>query len=241
MLQLEIPPELQYDDDNLPLAWQTQHTANNKGKQGQHKQHQQLSPSIRTQSALPVLRGTVEDPAAGDARVNMAMCQRSRSSNDLQGEQPWHNNVSALLCPWSPTARHSSSAAPSGASCTDPPQHSPESWDAPRKGNGSAHVLSSSARRPSSIGRWLSSSAAGSLWRALLSPQGNAGQPGLFKGLRVRVGLATGSISKGQAVETTMAYSMARGQHPLRSASMCLLSSCALNMANIPMLACMHL
>lgn len=61
------------------------------------------------------------------------------------------------------------------------------------------------------MSRWLSSSA-GHWVRTVLTHNGHTGQPALFKGLRVRVGLATGTISKGQPVDATAAYSMARGK-----------------------------
>jgi hypothetical protein len=148
--------------------------------------------------------------AAGDAGLDLAMHTRTKSCNSepAGADRNWRENLRSILCPCSATSKHSGSMVVSGAS-EDLAQHAP--WHTASKSSSpAAPVLSGSARRPSSLGRWLSSGAGG-WWRALLSHSGSTGQPGLFKGLRVRVGLATGPITKGQAVETSPPYSMARG------------------------------
>jgi hypothetical protein len=130
-------------------------------------------------------------------------------SNSLL-QQPWRSSLHALLCPWSVTLIGSSGTTQVvSVASGDLPQ-----LQTPSKCSGPAGTPSAAAfrRRPSNLSSWLSSSAAGGVLRAL-SPHGKAGQQqGLFKGLRVRVGLATGAIRRGEAVETTMAYSMARGR-----------------------------
>lgn len=68
-------------------------------------------------------------------------------------------------------------------------------------------------------GRVTNSSAGlvGQWWKQLLFQGGSSVGQQLFKGLRVRIGIASGSIRRGQDIETTLAYSKARGRRGLGS------------------------
>lgn len=204
--QLDTPPELTYEDAGaLTTGSQLQSNCNGSHISSQPSSsntNDQLSPSYlhshRSGSAPQGLDGT-------EAVIG------PRHSSDSPLQQPWRSSLHALLCAWSVTSSSSSSTQAVSLASGDLPQ-----LQTPSKCSGSPAATPSSAtafrRRPSNLSGWLSSSAAGGVLRAL-SPHGKAGQqPGLFKGLRVRVGLATGAIRRGEAVETTMAYSMARGR-----------------------------
>lgn len=160
-------------------------------------------------TATPLSPWPASAIGAGDAGSDLALHARTTSSNS-EPDQYWRENLRSMLCPGSNTAKHSSSSQVLSGSSEELPQHGLESWHNASKSSCPAPVLSGSVRRPSSLGRWLSSGAGG-WWRTLLSQQGSTAQTGLFKGLRVRVGLATGPITRGQAVEASPAYSMARG------------------------------
>jgi hypothetical protein len=161
----------------------------------------------------------------GDCNLGPAGFSESESGKQQTLRTP-STHLMSLLCPW---GRFNAASAGSGSGSSQgaaPSQTLPAGQHARSAAalhvgvaeamNGSAAVQQPPAgmRRPSSLSRLFSSSA-GHWVRTVLAHTGNAGQPALFKGLRVRVGLATGPISKGQPVDATAAYSMARGRPSL--------------------------
>jgi hypothetical protein len=166
------------------------------------------SPSGRSVSPLSPVIGS-RSPSSDSC--NGGSTNSSNSSSSKQRRQGILSSCLRACCAANTTVACSSDS--SAAACAPAGVSTPLSSSGWRNASyaSSPDVVLSGSRRPSSLGTGRLSSSAGGWLKSLVSQRGKPAQQGLFKGLRVRVGLATGHISRGQAVEATSAYSMARG------------------------------
>jgi hypothetical protein len=206
LLQQYWPPAIRYDDDwegschlsNLLTG--SQSNQHKKLQQQQHQQNLQGSPSFDLDD-LRGGRGSLENPRRvrgwlsdqsdrGDPGVTS---DSAAASGDSPAKDRWRSFLSSRSI--TSFVSHTRSTSPGAVL---PVTTGYTSGGSPSKARGKVPAASSGGSRRQG---W---------FQQLLRARGNPGC--LFKGLRVRMGVATGVVAKGQKVKNSQLYQRAQGE-----------------------------